>query len=204
MNNRNKFAVLFFILAFVFFLVMVLVTKKAIASDFPQTEQEYNGTLIEKEPLTDTEIVQIGAGIISSFIIHEAGHYLTAKARGDDLDYSVGSFTQASCVTIDNPDCNMKPVALGGFGLQMITSHAILSTKTQSKYWRSIVIGNTIHSLAYIIRNELSDRGTGDFSFFDREEQRRLEGILIINALAVYYRWPIKTHGNRVLFIKEF
>ena len=158
------------------------------------------------------DAMQILAGGVTAIAIHELGHEAVAQYRGDDLDWSLGGTFEASCVTPENPDCNMRPIALGGFGAQIISNHVILSYKDKlteegrwkNSYWPAIMFWNTVHHAFYIFRNEDSEYGSGDFAFFDRSEQRQIEAALVLNAVATWYRWPITTDGEKIIFRVEW
>ena len=158
------------------------------------------------------DALQILAGGVTAIAIHELGHEAVAQYRGDELDWSVGGTFEASCVTPENPDCNMRPIALGGFGAQIISNQVILSYKDKltengqwkNSYWPAIMFWNTVHHGFYIFRNEDSENGAGDFAFFDRDEQRQIEAALVFNALATWYRWPVTTDGKRIVFRVKF
>ena len=164
------------------------------------------------DELNFKDALQILAGGVTAIAIHELGHEAVARYRGDELDWSVGGTFEATCVTPENPDCNMRPIALGGFGAQIISNHVILSYKDKltengqwkNSYWPAIMFWNTVHHGFYIFRNEDSEYGSGDFKFFTRDEQRYIEAALVLNAVATWYRWPITTDGKRIIFRKKW
>lgn len=148
----------------------------------------------------DFDIKDLGiaaAGAATSILIHEAGHEIVAQYRDEDIEWSG---TEWQC----KEECNSKAIALGGFGAQQISSHIILSFKPESDYWKSVVAFNALHTVYYIIRNELSDDGHRDLANFDRSDQRKIEAVLLLSTYAAYKRWPITTDGKRIIFNFEF
>lgn len=149
--------------------------------------------------LSDADDVwPILAGGITSLVIHEAGHEIMARATGSSIQWENDKW---SCVSLD---CDNKSVALGGFTAQAIASHAILTSGTDSTYLKSVVAISALHGVFYAAKNELSGGGVGDFSNFSMGQQRTIELLLVLNAVAIKNKWPIMSDGKYLLFVKQF
>lgn len=125
------------------------------------------------------------AGIATSYVIHEAGHVITARAYGEKLDWN-DSF-EWKC----RPPCEHHDnIAMSGNFATAILGESLLYLPLKyrnSSFVDGMQTFNTANPIVYLYLNERNKNGYGDYQFLD-DSYRKHEVALAIHAASVGYR----------------
>lgn len=159
----------------------------------------------EDNKITYSSACKFGAGIISAYMIHEAGHFLAAGATGTHLHWEVGSYNQPLGYT-ESADSDDKGLAVNSAGLvfQLIGSEVILYSDKIDKndaFVRGMMAWNIFNPILYSLdywfirrtNQQQTNKYRGDIEGVEYYSNRRTANIYAfsIAALASYqgYRY---------------
>ena len=153
-----------------------------------------------KNTLADTFI--FATGIAVGFFVHEAGHWVTAKAYGEKLSWDGGKFEcEYPCKHIDN-------VAVAGNLATAIVGESILHIP--HKYGKTafadgIQVFTSLNPINYYRKDISAKGGYGDYKHVNDS----LEAALAIHGASVGYRqfsgrWAVTPTARGIQFSARF
>ncbi|MBT8489417.1 MAG: hypothetical protein KJN62_00045 [Deltaproteobacteria bacterium] len=151
----------------------------------------------EDNKITYGSACKFGAGIISAYMIHEAGHFLVAGATGTHLHWEVGSYNQPLGYT-ESADSDDKGVAVNSAGLifQLIGSEVILYSDKIDKndaFVRGMMAWNIINPILYSLdywfirrtNQQQSNKYRGDIEGVEYYSNKRTANIFAFSVAAL-------------------
>jgi hypothetical protein len=151
----------------------------------------------EDNKITYGSACKFGAGLISAYMIHEAGHFLAAVATDTHLDWEIGSYNQPLGYT-ESADSNDKGLAVNSAGLifQLIGSEVILYSDEIDKnddFVRGMMAWNIINPILYSLdywfirrtNQQQSNKYRGDIEGVEYYSNRRTANIYAFSIAAL-------------------
>lgn len=151
----------------------------------------------EDNKITCGSACKFGAGIISAYMIHEAGHFLAGLATDTHLDWEIGTYNQPLGYT-ESADSDDKGLAVNSAGLifQLIGSEVILYSDKIDKnddFVRGMMAWNIINPILYSLdywfirrtNQHQSNKYRGDIEGVEYYSNRRTANIYAFSIAAL-------------------
>jgi len=141
-----------------------------------------------------SKVLEFGAGLASSFLVHEGTHALVAEVEGRTLHWELKHGWHPSFKY--EGECHEAIQMAGLFG-NAISSEAILTVPKEKRgaYWNGFLVGNIVEEMAYPIRGNLF-KSKGDFECLSKRDRIVWGSIFFLHGAATAYQLYNDDHLN--------